>query len=252
MIKRFCQWKHELGFNICVLCYNSNEVRKMSDREDQLVGEFPLIPKQERAQLKRDLLLKSGQELFITKGYEHTTAKEIAAHAGVATGTFYRYFSDKRQLLMSLLENQIEMLMPPEPKWSDSDPESMLASLLEAHDKRIKEMGMQRLLPELLAKDTEFAVVLAAAKRKIFTRILLGLTKAYEKGLTWKDLDLNTVTWSLMTLAEHAPDKMNQCGNVTDYREVAKVICRIIFPPEEIKKLQLNETENETEADEVE
>jgi TetR/AcrR family transcriptional regulator, mexJK operon transcriptional repressor len=113
-----------------------------------------------------------------------------------------------------------------------------LASLLEAHDKRIKEMGMQRVLPELLAKDTEFAEVLAAAKRKIFTRILSGLTKAYAKGLTWKDLDLNTVTWSLMTLAEHAPEKVKQCGIVTDYREVAKVICRLIFPPEVIKNLQ--------------
>lgn len=242
MIKRFCQWKHELGFNICFLCYNTDEVRKMSDRDDQLTGEFPLIPKQERAQLKRDLLLKSGHELFILNGYEHTTAKEIAAHAGVATGTFYRYFSDKRQLLMSLLEDQIEMLMPPEPKWGVSDPETTLASLLEAHDKRIKEMGMQRVLPELLAKDTEFVEVLAAAKRKIFNRILLGLTKAYENGLTWKDLDLNTVTWSLMTLAEHVPEKMKQCGNETDYREVANVICRLIFPPEVIKKLQSNET----------
>lgn len=217
----------------------------MSDREDQLVGEFPLIPKQERAQLKRDLLLKSGHELFILKGYEHTTAKEIAAHAGVATGTFYRYFSDKRQLLMSLLENQIEMLMPPEPKWGVRDPETTLASLLEAHDKRIKGLGMQRVLPELLAKDKEFVEVLSAAKRKIFNRILLGLTKAYEKDLTWKDLDLNTVTWSIMTLAEHAPEKMKQCGNVTDYREVAKVICRLIFPPEVIKKLKTEETEAE-------
>jgi TetR/AcrR family transcriptional regulator, mexJK operon transcriptional repressor len=217
----------------------------MSDREDQLVGDLPSIPKQERAQLKRDLLLKSGHELFIINGYEHTTAKEIAAHAGVATGTFYRYFSDKRQLLMSLLEDQIDMFLPPEPKWGVRDPETTLASLLEAHDKRIKGLGMQRVLPELLAKDKEFVEVLSAAKRKIFHRILSGLTKAYEKDLTWKDLDLNTVTWSMMTLAEHAPEKMKQCGNVTDYHELAKVICRLIFPPEVIKKLKSEETEAE-------
>ncbi|WP_045515724.1 TetR/AcrR family transcriptional regulator [Neobacillus niacini] len=219
----------------------------MSDREEHLVGEFPLIPKQERAQLKRDLLLKSGHELFVTNGYEHTTAKEIAAHAGVATGTFYRYFSDKRQLLMSLLENQIEMLMPPEPIWGVSDPESTLASLLESHDKRLKAMGMQRLVPELLAKDSGFAEVLAAGKRKIFTRILSGLKMAYDNDLTWKDLDLNTVTWSMMTLAEHAPEKMKQCGNQTDYHQVAKVICRLIFPPEVIEKLQTDETVTEEE-----
>jgi TetR/AcrR family transcriptional regulator, mexJK operon transcriptional repressor len=247
MIKGVCQWKHELWFNIYFLWYTSYEVRKMSDREDQLVGEFPLIPKQERAQKKRDLLLKSGHELFISKGFEHTTAKEIAAHAGVATGTFYRYFSDKRQLLMSLLEDQIEMLMPPEPKWGVSNPESMLASLLEQHDERLKKMGMQRLLPELIAKDKEFAEVLAAAKQKIFTRILSGLKRAYDNDLTWNDLDLNTVTWSVMTLAENAPEKMKQCGNQTDYREVAKVICRLIFPPDVIKQLSKNETVTEEE-----
>ncbi|NWQ41550.1 TetR/AcrR family transcriptional regulator [Bacillus sp. EB106-08-02-XG196] len=214
----------------------------MSDREEQLVGEFPLIPKQERAQIKRDLLLKSGHELFVSRGFEHTTAKEIAAHAGVATGTFYRYFSDKRQLLMSLLEDQIEMLMPPEPKWGVSDPESTLASLLESHDERLKEIGLQRLLPELLAKDTEFAEVLAAGKRKIFTRILSGLKRAYDNDLTWNDLDLNTVTWSVMILAEHAHEKMKHCGNQTDYREVAKVMCRIIFPPEVMKQLRTNGT----------
>ena len=160
------------------------------------------------------------------KGYEHTTAKEIAANAGVATGTFYRYFSDKRQLLMALLEDQIEMLMPPEPKWGVRDPESTLAGLLEAYDKRLKGLGLQRLLPELLAKDSEFAEVLAEGKRKIYDRILSGIKKAYEHGLIWKDIDLNTVTWAMMILAENAPEKMKQCGKQADYREVAKVICQ--------------------------
>jgi TetR/AcrR family transcriptional regulator, mexJK operon transcriptional repressor len=242
MLKSICQWKHELWFIIFILCYTSGEVRKMSDREDHLVGKFPLLPKQERAQQKRDTLLKSGHALFILNGYEHTTAKEIAAHAGVATGTFYRYFSDKRQLLMALLENQIEMLMPPEPNWGVRDPESTLASLLEAHDKRLKTLGLQRLIQELLSKDSEFAEVLAASKRKIFERILLGVKRANDHGLVWKDLDLNTVTWAMMILAENASEKMNQCGKQADYHEVAKVICRMIFPPEMIKKLQ-------TEAD---
>ena len=217
----------------------------MSDREDHLVGEFPILPKQERAQQKRESLLKSGHALFIMKGYEHTTAKEIAANAGVATGTFYRYFSDKRQLLMALLEDQIEMLMPPEPKWGVRDPESTMAGLLEAYDRRLKGLGLQRLLPELLAKDSEFAEVLAAAKRKIYDRILFGIKKAYDHGLIWKDIDLNTVTWAMMIIAENAPEKMKQCGKQADYREVAKVICRMIFPPDVIKKLQTEAVEKE-------
>jgi TetR/AcrR family transcriptional regulator, mexJK operon transcriptional repressor len=241
-----CQWKHELWFNFVILCYDRNEVIKMSDREDLLVGSFPFVPKQERAQQKRNALLESGHALFILKGYEQTTAKEIAANAGVATGTFYRYFSDKRQLLMSLLEDQIDELMPPEPSWGTSDPESLLAALLEAHDKRLNELGLQRVLPELLPKDSELTEVLAAARRKIHARILAGLKKACEKGLTWKDLDLDTVTWSMMLLAEHAPNKVDQCGIKANYREISKVICRMVFPPEIIKKLK-NEDREETE-----
>ncbi|MCL6572449.1 MAG: TetR/AcrR family transcriptional regulator, partial [Bacillus sp. (in: Bacteria)] len=163
----------------------------MSDH-DLLIGEFPFVPKQERAQIKRNALLESGHILFISKGYEQTTAKEIAANAGVATGTFYRYFSDKRQLLMSLLEDQLDKMLPPEPSWLSCNPERVLASLLEAHHKRLNELGLHRLLPELLPRDLELAEVLKVARRKIHEKIHRGLIQASDKGLTWKDLDLDT------------------------------------------------------------
>lgn len=216
----------------------------MSEREDLLVGSFPFVPKQERAQQKRDALLDSGYTLFISRGYEQTTAKEIASHAEVATGTFYRYFSDKRQLLMSLLEDKIDRLMPPEPTWLSGDPESLLASNLEAYDKRLKDLGLQRVLNELLLKDLELTEVLAAARKKIYSRILTGLTQAEEKGLTWKDLDLDTITWSIMVLVENAPEKAVQSGKQLDYRELSKIICRMVFPPEVMKQLQNENREN--------
>lgn len=213
----------------------------MPDREDQLVGEFPSLPVQERAQLKRKALVESGHALFILKGYDQTTAKEIAANAGVATGTFYRYFSDKRQLLMSLLEDQIDELMLPEPKWGTSNPESLLACLLEMHDKRLNELGLSRVLPELLPKDSELADVFTAARKKIHAKILKGLIRAQEKELTWKDVDLDTVTWSMMVIAENVPKKEEQSGKQADYHEVAKVICRMIFPPEVINNFKNEE-----------
>lgn len=209
----------------------------MSDRDDQLIGEFPFIPKQERAQQKRTALLESGRTLFISKGYEQTTAKEIAAFAGVATGTFYRYFSDKRQLLMSLLEDKLDNLLPPEPSWVSRDPESLLASLLQAHYQRLNELELHRVLPELMLKDPELAEFLREARKKIHARILLGLQQAKEKGLTWKDLDLNAVSWAILILVEHQGNE-NQSGNCTDYHEISKVICRMVFPPEVLEQLR--------------
>jgi len=210
----------------------------MPERDDKLVGEFPFVPKQERAQQKRNALIESGYALFNSKGYEQTTAKEIAAHAGVATGTFYRYFSDKRQLLMSLLEDKLEKFLPPEPSWISRDPEAVLAALLEAHYERLNEVGLKRVLPELLSKDPELAEVLGAARKKLHARIHLGLKQASENGLTWSDLDLDTVSWAIMVLVENGQEKESQSGKRVDYREVAKVICRMVFPPEAIEDLQ--------------
>ncbi|OIK09719.1 TetR family transcriptional regulator [Bacillus sp. MUM 116] len=218
----------------------------MSDREDQLAGEFPFVPKQERAQQKRNALLESGRELFISKGYEQTTAKEIAAKAGVATGTFYRYFLDKRQLLLSLLEDKIEKLLPPEPSWVNGNPEARLVEMLESYGHRLNQHGLHRVLPELLLKDPELAEVIATAKKRIHQRIFTELQAAKEKGLTWSDLDLNTLAWSIMILAENAAVKVEQSGEPAEYHEIAKVICRLVFPPDVLKNLK-SDNENEIE-----
>ncbi len=59
-------------------------------------------PKQKRANAMKDRILDSAFEQISTVGYHHTTAKAVAAGAGVAVGSFYRYFKDKKAVLMSL------------------------------------------------------------------------------------------------------------------------------------------------------
>ena len=51
---------------------------------------------------KREAILVAGEQLFAGQGYSGTTMAEIAALAGVAVGTLYRLFPDKRALLEAL------------------------------------------------------------------------------------------------------------------------------------------------------
>lgn len=44
-------------------------------------------------------LQRAALELFNQRGYDGTTAAEIAARAGVTERTFFRYFPDKREVL---------------------------------------------------------------------------------------------------------------------------------------------------------
>ncbi len=56
--------------------------------------------------LKRDRILELAILSFCEKGYKETSIKEIADAAGVAPGTVYTYFKDKRELYYACI-NQI-------------------------------------------------------------------------------------------------------------------------------------------------
>ena len=49
--------------------------------------------------LKKEKLEESGYELFMNNTFDKTSIDQIVKKAGVAKGTFYLYFEDKKQLL---------------------------------------------------------------------------------------------------------------------------------------------------------
>lgn len=46
-------------------------------------------------------LQQAAVELFAERGYEQTTVADIAARAGLTARTFFRYFTDKREVLFA-------------------------------------------------------------------------------------------------------------------------------------------------------
>ncbi|WP_329133208.1 TetR/AcrR family transcriptional regulator [Streptomyces sp. NBC_01476] len=49
----------------------------------------------------RERLVVAAVDLFTEQGYDATTVAEIAARAGVTRSTFFRHFSDKREVLVA-------------------------------------------------------------------------------------------------------------------------------------------------------
>lgn len=60
-------------------------------------------PVQARSQKTRDELLKAALAMYEKKGYQKTTVDDIAAEAGVSTGIAYRYFRNKKDILLSVI-----------------------------------------------------------------------------------------------------------------------------------------------------
>ena len=58
--------------------------------------------RQERARKSYLGLIEAATELFGAHGYDGVGTPEIAQRAGVAVGTFYRYFDDKQQIYLEI------------------------------------------------------------------------------------------------------------------------------------------------------
>ncbi len=51
---------------------------------------------------KRQAIIEAARKIFAVKGYEDTTIAEIAEDAGIAVGTVYLYFGNKRDIYTSV------------------------------------------------------------------------------------------------------------------------------------------------------
>src|SRR5437867_2797733 len=100
--------------------------------------------KQKRAAATYEALLDAAARVFAERGFDAAQTPDIAAAAGVSTGAFYRYFSDKRQAFI----------------------EVMAAHLQRAYDETLK-----RLRPELFVGDKDVRAAIDRVLEVLFDHV---------------------------------------------------------------------------------
>ncbi len=55
-------------------------------------------------EVRRNELMDAAEQLFVEKGFEHTSASDIIRKVGVAQGTFYYYFESKDDILNAVID----------------------------------------------------------------------------------------------------------------------------------------------------
>lgn len=70
------------------------------------------IPLTEKAQQqRRKEIFAASVHLFLEKGFNETSMREIAAAAGIGKSTLYDYYRSKDEILVSYYENELRKLM---------------------------------------------------------------------------------------------------------------------------------------------
>lgn len=63
---------------------------------------------QARAEAQRVRILDAAQRCFIARGFHAAAVSEIASEAGISQGLMYRYFDNKRAMVLALIQRQLE------------------------------------------------------------------------------------------------------------------------------------------------
>ncbi|AVH23122.1 TetR/AcrR family transcriptional regulator [Nocardia cyriacigeorgica] len=177
-----------------------------------------------KAELRRDII-DTAFVCFAEKGYHATGIADIAAHLGIGHGTFYRYFSNKRDIIDHVIDDLAARII--EALGTENAPDA--ATSLDEYREQIDRIGSA--LTRILIEDRRVAQLLLFHATGIddeLTERLYGLldtadmlTAGYlehgvELGYLREDLDtVNTaraVTGMLMAGVVHGLRDMDEAG----------------------------------------
>lgn len=146
---------------------------------------------------RHDSILQAATHVIAERGYHKASISDIIARAGIARGTFYLYFSNKRSVFEEILEQAIETLaasiLPIEMAGDSPPPRQQLhANLTRVLGLLLRERALSSLLLDnSLSPDPEgqqplarfFSRVRALIRSSLDTGIAMGLLRPCQTEL---------------------------------------------------------------------
>ena len=117
---------------------------------------------------KRELILKTGKDLFWKFGFKRVTIEEICKEAGISKMTYYKFFSNKMELVKTIMDKVLQDSLEKYKRIMDSDipyPEKVVAMVQLKRD-QIETMSSEFFRDYVQSGDPELISYLEQAVRR--------------------------------------------------------------------------------------
>jgi AcrR family transcriptional regulator len=151
-----------------------------------------LPPASARGTRTREALVRAARVVFERDGFAEARIADIAAEAGVATGSFYTYFRRKEDAFAAVIEALSEELLHPRlAEAADrEDPVAVIEAAnrayISAYRRNARLMG---LMEEVAMLDPDFHEVRMRRARRFTERNARAIARLQERGLADPTLD---------------------------------------------------------------
>jgi AcrR family transcriptional regulator len=211
---------------------------------DSIGVAMPVTPKQERSKQTREKIIQAAIHLIQNNGYEKTSSNEIAAEAGVSVGSFYTYFADKRQLLLTIFDRLADDLFKnvfdtigPEHLFDEDVHKNIKYAIANALDNEGKRSGIQRAISEMVVKDKEFAERRKAIMQRSILKLQELISLAKKAGLTCEIVPETAAFVVHRVVFDLSQDYITNCCDLEKDKAIealSDMIYRYLFKPKSV------------------
>lgn len=174
------------------------------------VAEVPIGARERGKRERRRRIELAAREVFRKQGYQGATMRAIATRAGVATGTLFLYAHDKRDLLLMILNDDLDVMT--EESFAGVDPDAdLLAQLLGVFRPRYAywavdpQLSLHALQEGLLLRTSDVEPESETARyherrASLIDRIAELVVRQQRRGRVRKDEDPHAIAWLCLTI----------------------------------------------------
>jgi TetR/AcrR family transcriptional regulator, transcriptional repressor of bet genes len=140
------------------------------------------MPKVVDVDERRNTLAAAAARVIARSGVSGATMREVAAEAGLTTGSLTHYFTDKRELLLFTLRASLEQRRHGRPRAADTNAASLLRTVLEGVLPIDESARLHWIVTIAFCAQAVTDVALANEQQVAYRRFVSTVTTLLERG----------------------------------------------------------------------
>jgi AcrR family transcriptional regulator len=142
------------------------------------------MPKVVDVDERRQTLAAAAARVIARSGVSGATMREVAAEAGLTTGSLTHYFTDKRELLLFTLQASLEQRRRRRPRPDDATGAALLRIMLEGVLPTDESARLHWIVTIAFCAQAATDDALAAEQREAYRTFVANVANVLEKGAT--------------------------------------------------------------------
>lgn len=155
---------------------------------------------------KREKILESAQVLFAEKGYVNTPVREIIDLSGYGTGTFYKYFNNKEEVLKVLLQDFLDQIISAVREFFNRE-KDLYVRFIESKRVMLEVFARNRKMAEIYSRVHGISDSIDQCLQEFDNRFLAFTSRNIEYGIKrglFRDLPVTPVASATLAIIRYA------------------------------------------------